>query len=207
MCLTILYACKVKQKFIIHALHLQILMPAMPMPMPMPIHTAAHLPLSSLGEIIPLPGGMRDPTSRIPRPFYFVGAMFVSPAKHALEIPALMRSPHTIDAHRRQGLQGEIPRAHDGLPNVVQTVIPVELYLFWREIFDRLGIVGVPEKIEAVQLVEHGDAINFGVLLVVGGREGGGQAARQVVGDLDDAVARGLEALPGLVGLIVGTAP
>lgn len=132
--------------------------------------------------------------------------MLIRPSKHLVIAPTHVRCSNAVNANLREWLKGHIAGAHNGLPDVVDAVVAVVDDLVGRIVLDGLRLVGVPDEVETVQLVEHADAIHLARLWAVGR----GQAGRQIVGefvwDFDDAVTWGHQALPGIVGAVADSA-
>lgn len=117
-----------------------------------------------------------------------------------------MRCSNAVDANLREWLKSHIASTHDGLADVVDAVVAVVNDFVGRIVLDGLRLVGIPDKVETVQLVEHADAVHLARVWAVGC----GQARRQIVGvfvwDFDDAVTWRHQALPGIVGAVADSA-
>ena len=135
-----------------------------------------------------------------------VRAMLIGKGEHAVVVAAQVGGAHAVDADLGQGLQAGVAGAHDGLADVVDAVVAVVLDLVGRVVDNGVRVVGEPEEVEAVQLVEHGDAVHLVRLGVVRSRERRVQPGRLLVGDLDDAVSGRHHTLPHLVCVVVGFA-
>jgi hypothetical protein len=91
-----------------------------------------------------------------------------------LSIPAITATPvSTLFVERetrRSAFQGDIARTHDGLSDVLETVIDVPRHLYQTGVLvDRQERVGVEDRVQTVQLVRHGGRVDGNVRVVVDG--------------------------------------
>lgn len=125
-----------------------------------------------------------------------------------LNPPPINRKPLPI-LLRPRPLNRQIRITHQRLPNVIETVINMVLLGFQHSVVGLVdgtvvhaGFEGEeegPHVVEAVQLVEDGDVVDFAGAFFVG-RLARGERVALRVGDQDEAVAWGREVVsPGFV--------
>ena len=134
-----------------------------------------------------------------------VRTTLVGPRKHLVEVSALVRSTHSIDADHRERLERRIGVAHERLTDVVQAVVAVQADLLLWHVFDGLWVVREAQEVlevglgrvqrgaagaayQTVELVEHGDSIDQSIL-IIGGLYRLGQAGRKLFRNSHDPVA------------------
>lgn len=92
-------------------------------------------------EIIPVARSSRQLTGGVPRSVRLVGSVLVSPCPDLVKVSACMRGTHSVDTDAGEDLKGCVAMAHDGLTNVVETMIAMENDILWRHGGNALGIV------------------------------------------------------------------
>lgn len=97
--------------------------------------------LRILVEIIQVARSGRQLTIGVPRSVRLVGSVLVSPCPDLVKVSALMRGAHSVDTDAGEDLEGCVAMAHDGLTNVVETMVAMENNILWRHGGDGFGIV------------------------------------------------------------------
>jgi len=118
--------------------------------------------VQSIIKLVPVGRSMRKDSLRlISAPILSIAPPLVSPGKHRVEIPTLMRRTHPVQNPLFiQRFERRVPVAHDCLANVVEAMVAVDGHFFLGHRGDGLGVIRVAEEIETVKLVEHGDTVD-----------------------------------------------
>lgn len=97
--------------------------------------------LRSFVKIIQVARSSRQLTGGVPRSVRLVRSVLVSPCPDLVKVSAFMRGAHSVDTDAGEDLEGCVAMAHDGLTNVVETMIAMENNILWRHGGDGFGIV------------------------------------------------------------------
>ena len=99
-----------------------------------------------------------------------IRSMLIRPREDRFEVAALMRRPHTIDSLLVKGFECDISGTLKRLADIVQAMVAMVDNLFRCHIFHILRIVGKSQKVQTMELVEHGNAVYFVRFRVLGSR-------------------------------------